>query len=100
MATLSTAATTMPTAMAVSLLAQLASQSIRAMPLSTSISAPTARAKAAALPAITCQPMLPRLVCGVRGDTPSRGSILPYSFGTKNRVGSRQNKMPENKHIV
>ena len=30
----------------------------------------------------------------VRGAMPSRGSILPYSLGTRYRVGSRQNRMP------
>ena len=32
---------------------------------------------------------------GVRGCMPTRGSILPYSLGTRYRVGSRQNRMPE-----
>ena len=36
------------------------------------------------------------LFLGVLGRIPNNGSIFLYSLGTKNKVGSTQNKIPEN----
>ena len=91
-----TAATTIPAASAVPLSAQPASQSMRDRPLSAIISAPIAQAKATRQTMIFFTLISPRPVSFVRGCIPRSGSIFPYSFGTRYKVGSRQNRMPEN----
>ena len=72
-----TAATRMPTARAVPLSAQLASQSTRDMPAVAAISATMAQTKPMAHTsrALRLRPLT--ALAGVRGAMPSRGSIFP-----------------------